>query len=912
MPFVEYEKNKWEDYDLTKPTRIQPDAIITTEKLQHMEDGIARGNAKLVPGNLVVGTDANPAMGFRYEGEEIEVDITFPRSTQINDPTISSTSTWSSAKIREEIDMIANNNFYSLSMNVVNGLIFVTSTDVKKIEMNLYKGREDITLHTANSGFKWTRSSSDEQADTLWNADNHTGRELILTVNDIKNVTSVTYTCTYTGIGDNGENINVDSSSTFVNMIIESSNTSITFELYTPNGTVFGNDDSMLVIEANAYQGGDDITSRSMFRWYQNNSLLSAYRGYRLEIPVENLPLENILMCEMVFEGLVYKKSVNITNRKNVMVSDTPTNDPYLGDIWLDTNINLYKKWTDKGWVIIEDPTKEISGEVLIAIESIKTVQENGTALVELREQIRQTNETLETNYNQLTQDYDTFEQTLVSQTESIDGISRELASIRETAGQISLLVTKNGETSKLELTPEFIELMSKNVKIEGVNVDITGFTTINGAFRVDDEGYMHATKGGTIGPWTITDDALVLNRPDQGYRMSMGINGIDINNMIKLTPVGGFDSPNFKIDPIDGSVTLNADSLKLGGTPVATTSSKIGVRNLIRTSGAYQYSKSTYWECDELPWTLKVEPIIDDTIENDTTETYITFEKVGTENEADRYIRLPLSEELTYGSYVFNIRAFSFADTYPKFRVYLLTEDNRAKQIADISALPNEPVDFTFNYNHTNNMPYKYIGIKCSEYEVGYQFSIVNMSLYKSEIIVREWQPAPEDSTKDYSNLMNNLDAVSHDISMNISTLKGEIATSIASSIFNGEEWVQEKESILTQSDRGITIETIVDALDSAKDYTDNVSGDTAEKVDKLYEYIKLIDGDIVLGNNKSATKLSISNDMIGFSDGDTNTGFISGHKLYNEELEALSLKIGKFKIINRANGRLTMFKDE
>ena len=966
-----YVKQDWESYDKTVPTRLQENSIITKERIEHIEEGIQKNSMPLVIGDLSIGDSAIPSANFEEdeEAEEIRLNIVFPKQSQIEDNTIKDDATWSSRKIRNEIDNIAANVRYTCEISSDEGLIFNTSNDVKTLRARIYMTSEDITASCDENSMVWYRKSTDTDYDDFWNGKAYKGNNVVISAAELNGVTSVTYYCSYSGINSEGATISAVGSVTVCNMIYEAVNTSISFNIDTPNGTIFDNkSDSTVLLVAQAYQGSLDLTSEASFRWYMNGVWIPEKTSSSLSYPVVGIALVTIFTCEMSYGGMTYKSSVTIQNRKNVTVSDTQPNDPNIGDIWYDVTVDMYKKWTSDGWVVIEDPTTEITGDVLLSVSAIKTVQETDYELKELRQATYTMKDDLETtitNYtNEFTSRADGIEQSFTETRQVVDSYDERITTteqnistikataetfevnitkkvedlenstvtdsdvdeIREASAKASIdaekiyfLIEKGSDETNLTLTSEFMSVLTGNVVIDAKKIDLRGYTTINddgtGGFTIDETGYMTASKGGQIGPWLISDESLYMNT-EEGDSIYLGKRGLNLSDKIQLSPSGGIiigdsDNPNFTFDPLFNSISLNAEEIRLGGIDVATINSKIGVRNLILTSGAYKEGKTTFWTVDELPWSVEIGPENDGTEDTNSytaTETYISFTKLDN-TEGAAFIRLPLSEVPTSGKHIFNIKSFTTGTTNPALNIYLFTEDNTKLKIGEISALSTRSLNVTFTCDLVTSASteYKYVGFDCSEFAIGDVICIVNMSLYKSEVTIREWQPAPEDSVNDFNYLSDSLDSSITDVVVTISDTKKEITTRI-SNIFQSDDWESvKKEFQTTETSNGVTMDFITTVL---RPEIDKNIGFQSERIDLIHSYIDFIDGFITLGNNSSPFKLKIGNDKMSFLQNDVyELAYFSTNKLFVAELEPkVSMQLGKFKFFPRSNGNLSI----
>lgn len=939
----EYTKQEWETYDKTLPTRLQENSVITKRRLDHMEDGIERNSMSLTIGDLVVGDSAVPDASFEVdeEAKERRLNIVFPKFSEIEDATIKDDATWSSRKIRSEIDAIASNTHYTCEVVSNEGLIFAAATEAKTLVAKIYKTGEDITASCSESSMVWTRVSDNTEYDDFWNGKHYTGRNIVVSASEMNDTSNATFYCSYTGITEDGATIEATGSLTLVNMIYEPLDTSVSFTVNAPNGTIFDNkSDSNATFEAIAYVGSSQITEAdATFRWYINGVWIPNENSSTLSYPVVGINLVSVFTCEMRYNMATYKNSITVQNRKNVTVSDTAPNDPQVGDIWYDTTLEVYKKWTAAGWEIIQDPQSEVTGEIIIAVNAVKTSYETELELEEVRRATYYTTEdgeqkTIVDFYNEYRETADETTRTIKAITETAEGAKEIASSASQTAERFSWLISGDSETN-FTLTERFAELVSSDIKITGENIMLNGMTTINGDVKITEEGYLIANNGGSIGPWSITSDNIYwTDDVDPSTKITFGINGLNLSDKLILTQEGGFQSKNFSIDPLTDSVELNAQVIKLNDVDVVTFDDTFGVRNLVLTSGNYQIGKTTLWEVDDTPWTMVIGPEteeITDASKVAETTSYVTFTKSAL-NEGDQdtqYIKIPLSESPSTGNYSFCIRAFGGTQLNEpiNIKVYLLTEDSsNSKLICTLNVNQTESLS-SFNYMQTDNTKYKYIAFKSSEYQTGDSFSIINLGLYKSQVTVKDWQPAPEDS------LMGDLDT-KNDVTEDLDTvtMRIEVFEDSMSTIFNQTE----TPVILTEEDISAFIDmqvptmvesAVLERTTSIMETIDGISTQWDKKITiqspdgeitvaTLFQYIDLVDGAIELGNNARSTKLIIysgdasADASISFRDGNTSLGTFTKNMLLVDQIDTDKLNIGNFQMFSRENGNVSIRK--
>ena len=77
------------------------------------------------------------------------------------------------------------------------------------------------------------------------------------------------------------------------------------------------------------------------------------------------------------------------------------------------------------------------------------------------------------------------------------------------------------------------------------------------------------------------------------------------------------------------------------------------------------------------------------------------------------------------------------------------------------------------------------------------------------------------------------------------------------------------------------------------------------------IEKYVRLEDGNIILGESTNELTLRIENDRITFLDGRVEVAYFSNHKLHVTDGEFLNaLRIGSFAFAPRQNGNLSFTK--
>lgn len=90
-----------------------------------------------------------------------------------------------------------------------------------------------------------------------------------------------------------------------------------------------------------------------------------------------------------------------------------------------------------------------------------------------------------------------------------------------------------------------------------------------------------------------------------------------------------------------------------------------------------------------------------------------------------------------------------------------------------------------------------------------------------------------------------------------------------------------------------------------------DAVEAGTDAKFKEINQYIRFVDGNIVLGEEGNSLTLKIENDRISFLEGGAEVAYLSNRKLYVTDGEFLnSMALGTFAFIPRANGNVSFKK--
>lgn len=90
-----------------------------------------------------------------------------------------------------------------------------------------------------------------------------------------------------------------------------------------------------------------------------------------------------------------------------------------------------------------------------------------------------------------------------------------------------------------------------------------------------------------------------------------------------------------------------------------------------------------------------------------------------------------------------------------------------------------------------------------------------------------------------------------------------------------------------------------------------DGNDAEMREQLDRLEKYVRIENGDVVIGEVGNAITLRCENDRISFLDGGAEVAYLSNKKLFVVDGQFLSsLQIGNFKWVSRSNGNVALIK--
>lgn len=138
-----------------------------------------------------------------------------------------------------------------------------------------------------------------------------------------------------------------------------------------------------------------------------------------------------------------------------------------------------------------------------------------------------------------------------VKQTASGDGSNLALV-VADTNGNkvvngASIVLNNDNNGSSISLDADYINFNTGTFKLDADYINLKGYATINDGFSVDENGYMNAKSGGTIGGFTIGDTSIHNTKTaynDSNLGVYLGTDGIGLGkNTFYVTSEGYLQS---------------------------------------------------------------------------------------------------------------------------------------------------------------------------------------------------------------------------------------------------------------------------------------------------------------------------------------------------------------------------------
>lgn len=160
---------------------------------------------------------------------------------------------------------------------------------------------------------------------------------------------------------------------------------------------------------------------------------------------------------------------------------------------------------------------------------------------------------------------------------------------------------------------------------------------------------------------------------------------------------------------------------------------------------------------------------------------------------------------------------------------------------------------------------------------------------------------------TTDYT---NGIAAAVRETTLTLSSLIQQTSESImlevSETYAKGDDVTSLLESRITQLADSISFE-----FSQLETKVDEVDGELRTQYTELIKYVRIVNGDLVLGESGNEITLHLENDRISFLDAGAEVAYISHRQLYITDAHFLnSLRLGRFAWIPRSNGNLSLVK--
>lgn len=212
----------------------------------------------------------------------------------------------------------------------------------------------------------------------------------------------------------------------------------------------------------------------------------------------------------------------------------------------------------------------EIDGEkksVQVAFTDLKqTVDTVSTTVTDFKQTVEGNYYTKEQTTAQITTKANEINSTVASTYATKDSVTNQGSQIQQNADKISMIVADDSTASKVVLTNNALSAISENVNITADHINLEGYTTINGGFKVDENGNMEAVNGKFTGEINADKGKISSNLEVDGLNVSgdlstdtLTVRKINCPNL--LTTVE--NNINIIVDP---SATNITDTFENGG----------------------------------------------------------------------------------------------------------------------------------------------------------------------------------------------------------------------------------------------------------------------------------------------------------------------------------------------------------
>lgn len=311
----------------------------------------------------------------------------------------------------------------------------------------------------------------------------------------------------------------------------------------------------------------------------------------------------------------------------------------------------------------------------------------------------------------------------------------------------------------------------------------------------------------------------------------------------------------------------------------------QVGARNLLRNSASLDKTKWQKWSATKME-TIEITEV-------DDWRGYEAIKFSGIDNAVVSKIR---------GYYLLDTVKFDEEKTYTlsldiinltNFKINISIDKIKISKKKEVKAKENTRVDITFNKKDFEEVM---IAIE-SELNQDPVFCIKNVKIEEGNKAT-SWTPALEDLEEINNELNNLIEYLSSDnkdllkkyegLNIENAKLKKEISTAIK----------QTRDEFLFQ-------------FNNYKNLLDETGRVIEEKFNDFSRYIRFKNGNIELGDINSPFKAFLTHEKISFLKSESEVAYMSKNKLFITDARVLnSLQIGKFEIVPRSNGNLSIRK--
>lgn len=146
----------------------------------------------------------------------------------------------------------------------------------------------------------------------------------------------------------------------------------------------------------------------------------------------------------------------------------------------------------------------EIDGEkksVQVAFTDLKqTVDGISTTVTDFKQTVEGNYYTKEQTTAQITTKANEINSTVANTYATKESVTNQGSQIKQNTDKISMIVANDSTASKVILTNNAINAISENINLTADHIKLEGYTTINGGFKVDEQGNIEATNANIKG----------------------------------------------------------------------------------------------------------------------------------------------------------------------------------------------------------------------------------------------------------------------------------------------------------------------------------------------------------------------------------------------------------------------------